>query len=319
MTTPTIYYSESYDISMLGMEKLHPFDSRKSSRSLAKIRSALGKQAETLLRTPQTSSTRDVLELVHSRGYLENLRRSRVIAKALELWCLSFVPATALDRGILLPMRWVVQGTIEAAKSAMLHGAAINLGGGYHHAHRDRGEGFCIYADVPVAIEALRRDGVLSSAAHIAIIDLDAHRGNGFESIYDSDPNIHFFDMYNFQVYPGRLKDRSERHEDIRSLRAYMDDTGYFNVLKGHLPNFLRKHSYSIVFYNAGTDVLSGDPVGRFGLSRQAVLDRDRFVVEAIEQIGVPWVMVPSGGYTVESHELLADTVSWVCGRHGRE
>jgi histone deacetylase 11 len=116
------------------------------------------------------------------------------------------LPGRTLDRRVLLPMRWAVQGTIDAARMAVAGGAAINLAGGYHHAHRDRGEGFCLYADVPIAIEMLRKEKLLSENARVAIIDLDAHRGNGFEAIYEHDERVQFFDLYNFQVYPGPLQ-----------------------------------------------------------------------------------------------------------------
>jgi histone deacetylase 11 len=98
-----------------------------------------------------------------------------------------------------------------------------------------------------------------------------------------------------------------------------MDDAGYLNVLRHYLPPFLGKGPYALAFHNAGTDVLKGDPLGRLGLSADAVLARDRFVIESLERAGIPWVMVPSGGYTEESYKLVADTVVWACGaRSGR-
>jgi histone deacetylase 11 len=315
MTVPRIFYTPDYDISFWGIERLHPFDSRKSSRALQRIRSALGSELPTLLSAPSAPATEDSLRLVHEDAYLRSLRHSGVVAKALEVWPLRLLPARALDRKVLRPMRWAVQGTIEAARHALAHGAAINLAGGYHHSHRDHGEGFCVYADIPIAIEVLRAQGLLSAEARIAIIDLDAHRGNGFEAIYENDERVTYFDMYNFQVYPGLLRSKDERRKFVLSLRALMDDEGYFNVLKHHLPEFLGTGPLALAFYNAGTDVLAGDPLGRFSLTREAVLERDRYVIQSLEKRGIPWVMVPSGGYTEESHKLVADTVVWACTR----
>ena len=315
MTVPRIFHTPAYDISFWGIERLHPFDSRKSSRALKRVRDALGSSFPGLLNAPSAPVTEDSLRLVHESGYLSSLRHSSVVAKALEVWPLRLLPGRTLDKNVLRPMRWAVQGTIEAARDALAYGAAINLAGGYHHSHRDHGEGFCIYADVPIAIEVLRAQGLLSTDARVAIIDLDAHRGNGFEAIYGSDGRVAYFDMYNFQVYPGLLRTKGERHRFVLSLRALMDDEGYFNVLKHHLPQFLSTGPFALAFYNAGTDVLTGDPLGHLSLSREAVLERDRYVIESLEALGIPWVMVPSGGYTEESHKLVADTVVWACTR----
>jgi histone deacetylase 11 len=315
MTVPRIFYTPDYDISFWGIERLHPFDSRKSSRALQRVRSALGSGLPALLSAPSAPATDDSLRLVHEDAYLSRLRHSGVVAKALEVWPLRLLPARALDRKVLRPMRWAVQGTIEAARHALAHGAAINLAGGYHHAHRDHGEGFCVYADIPIAIEVLRAQGLLAADARIAIIDLDAHRGNGFEAIYENDERVAYFDMYNFQVYPGLVRPKDERRKFVLSLRALMDDEGYFNVLRHHLPAFLGTGPFALTFYNAGTDVLAGDPLGRFSLTREAVLERDRYVIQSLETLGIPWVMVPSGGYTEESHKLVADTVVWACTR----
>ena len=249
---------------------------------------------------------------------MRSLGHSTVVSKALEVWPLRLLPARALDSNILRPMRWAVQGTIEAARHALAQGAAINLAGGYHHSHRDHGEEFCIYADIPIAIETLRAQGLLSPDARIAIIDLDAHRGNGFQSIYENDARVAYFDIYNFQVYPGLPSSKDERQKFLLPLRALMDDEGYFNVLKHHLPEFLATGPFNLAFYNAGTDVLAKDPLGRLSLTREAVLERDRYVIQGLEKLGIPWVMVPSGGYTEESHKLLADTIVWACTReHG--
>jgi histone deacetylase 11 len=131
------------------------------------------------------------------------LRESAVVARALEVPAARLVPSFLLDRAILRPMRLATQGTIQAVERALEGCVVFNLGGGYHHAFADHGEGFCIYADVAIALTRARRTGCLNATDHILVIDLDAHRGNGTENIFRDDPNVHFFDMYNFQIYPA--------------------------------------------------------------------------------------------------------------------
>lgn len=311
---PRVLYTPAYDVAFLGLERLHPFDGRKSTRALRLARSALGAPLDGLVIAPQGPATQPSLRLIHEEGYLASLRHSAVVAKVLEIGMLRWLPGVALDRAVLRPMRWAVQGTIDATRNALTHGSAINLAGGYHHAHRDHGEGFCAYADIPIAIEAMRRDGLLSEQDRVMIIDLDAHRGNGFESIYEHDERIVYFDLYNAQVYPGPAQ-LPARHMSLFGCRFGMTDRAYFDILEKHLPEVLDRGSFALAFYNAGTDVLAGDPLGGLGLTREAVLRRDRYVIESLENAGIPWVMVPSGGYTDASHKLLADTVIWACGR----
>lgn len=320
MSVPRIFYSPSYDVSLWGIERLHPFDSRKSSRAWQRISDALGTLAQDVSARPSGPAEKVILEQVHTKAYLESLRYSRVVAQTMEIALLRLLPGGALDKRILLPMRWATQGSVDAAHAALDVGCAINLAGGYHHAHADHGEGFCAYADIPIAIESLRREGKLADDARVAIIDLDVHRGNGFESIYANDPRVEFFDIYNFQIYPGRQAEQGNRWHFLSGLRAHMSDEGYFNILRRYLPQFLERGPYRMAFYIAGTDVLVGDPLGRFDLSRTAVLERDRYVLQSLDHAGIPWVMVPGGGYTDESHSLLAETVIWSCrGRHGQE
>ena len=94
---------------------------------------------------------------------------------------------------------------------------------------------------------------------------------------------------------------------------ARQPDAGCFNVLESSLPEFLEQSPFALAFYNAGTDVLSGDPLGKLDLTRAGVLERDRYVLSSLDAAGIPWVMVPSGGYTDESHRLIAETVIWAC------
>lgn len=310
---PRVFYSPAYDIRLWGIERLHPFDGCKPSRAWHLAGNRLGSRLETLRRAPLAPADRKLLQLVHSAQYLDSLKHSGAVAAVLEVGALRLVPARILDRQILLPMRWAVQGTVEAAGAAMSHGGAINLGGGYHHAHSDHGEGFCVYADIPIAVEALRAKGTLKTSDRVAIIDLDAHRGNGFEAIYSSDPRITFLDIYNFQVYPGMLNESKDRYPLVQALRAHMDDEGYLSVLTSLLAQLEQYGPFSLAFFNAGTDVLNGDPLGRLSVTARGIAERDRQVIRYLEERGIPWVMVPSGGYTEQSHQLLADTLVWAC------
>jgi acetoin utilization deacetylase AcuC-like enzyme len=87
------------------------------------------------------------------------------------------------------------QGTIDGTCLALEHKWAINLAGGYHHATKSSGGGFCIYPDITMAVHHLRK--FHSEIVKVMIIDLDAHQGNGYERDFLGDSNIFILDCFN--------------------------------------------------------------------------------------------------------------------------
>ena len=199
---PKLVYSPGYDVRWLGLEKLHPFDSCKYSRTWNVLCDRFGDGLPSATITPTAPAPLELLQTVHTPEYLQRLTQSRHISEALELASLAWVPSGILDRHVLQPMRLATMGTTIAAKAALAHGIGINLSGGYHHASRDRGSGFCVYSDIAIAIASLRQSGQLTADESIAIIDLDAHQGNGLTRIFECDSSIHILDMYNRDIYP---------------------------------------------------------------------------------------------------------------------
>ena len=72
-------------------------------------------------------------------------------------------------------------GSMLAADFALTQGAAFNIGGGFHHAFPDHGEGFCMIHDVAVAIRRMQRDDKIRRAM---TLDCDVHHGNGTAAIF---------------------------------------------------------------------------------------------------------------------------------------
>ena len=309
-----ICYSENYDISFLRLESHHSFDTKKYSKAWTKI-SAKDKYFKCIV--PKERVLFKDLELIHSRKYLKSLESicflsSYRIAKILEIPLLTVVPPVLLIRFVLWPMKFAVTGTIESARYALKAQAAINLSGGYHHAGRDYGEGFCVYSDIGVAIKKLRESRDLAIDDKVAIIDLDAHQGNGLERIFYSDRSIKFFDAYNSEIYPGD-KHAQERIDCKVPLLPRTAGDVYLSSIKELLPGFLNQNqNIKLAFYNAGTDVHEEDPLGNLGLTSQDILERDIFVTKTLTEAQIPWVMVLGGGYTKHSYSLIASSVEHI-------
>ncbi len=74
-------------------------------------------------------------------------------------------------------------GSILAAERALQDGICVNVGGGFHHAFPEHGEGFCMINDFAVAIRAMQKRGKIRRAM---TVDCDVHHGNGTAVIFGS-------------------------------------------------------------------------------------------------------------------------------------
>jgi len=309
---PRIVYSRHYNIGFYGLERFHPFDSRKYGRAWRVLRRHFGARLRSLHVRPDRPANREELLLVHSAGYLAKLRDSNYLARALEVPLLARLPGWLIDWRVLRAMRWATRGTLLAAREALAHGFAVNLSGGYHHAKPDRGEGFSIYADIGIAIADLRNERRIAETDRIAYIDTDAHQGNGVCHTFMNDNRVFIFDIFNGHIYPIYDVDARKRVDCAVPITSTTTDAEYMRELTDQLPGFLDSVANSkigLAVYNAGTDVVAGDPVGGLGISAETIRQRDLYVVGELRMRQIPTIMVLSGGYTKQSYQLVADSV----------
>ena len=283
-----VVYSPQYLINLGGLERLHPFDIKKYQKIYQQL------LAENLLTELQTlrpkSLTADDLKLIHSDEYLQSLQDRQKLIRYLEAPALQYVPLS-LDSAVLEPFRCASGGTLLAARSALKCGIGINLGGGYHHAKPDRGEGFCVYADVPIAIRKLQSEGLIKTAL---IVDVDVHQGNGTIVCLADDEMTFTFSMHQGDIFPvpkeiGDL--------DIE-LDAGMGDEEYLEILADNLPDLFQRSEPDICFIIGGCDPLSGDPLAALEMTPAGIVTRDKMIVSACAERQVPVVLTLSGGYS---------------------
>jgi len=181
-------------------------------------------------------------------------------------------------------------GTLTATRAALVDGIAANLAGGTHHAFADRGEGFCVFNDVAVAIRALRQDEPL---LHAMVIDLDAHQGNGTNAIFANDPFTFTYSVHVARNYPS---DKVPGSRDV-GLSRFAEADEYFTNLEATLPSEVERFEPDLVFYNAGVDVHIDDRFGQMRLSTADMARRDRYVINSCRDWAIPTVVVYGGGY----------------------
>lgn len=184
----------------------------------------------------------------------------------------------------------VANGTVEAMRHAAVHGVAMNLAGGTHHAHADFGEGFCVFNDVAIAVRRLQHDGV---ARRVCIVDCDVHQGNGTNAIFAGDDDVFTLDLHGEKNFPFR---KTPATRDVPLADGTGDDA-YLDALRRELPRALAAARPDLVVYLAGADPHEGDRLGRLRLTFDGLAARDEHVLATCREVGVPVCITIAGGY----------------------
>ncbi|KAI3833670.1 hypothetical protein MKW92_021239 [Papaver armeniacum] len=290
-TMVPLIYSPSYDIAFFGLEKLHPFDSSKWGRICQfLIKDGILQQSQIV--EPLEASNDDLL-VVHTESYLSSLNSSSNVSKIIEVPPIALLPHWLVRQKVLYPFR-------------KQRGWAINVGGGFHHCCADKGGGFCIYADISLCIifAFMRLD-----ISRVMIIDLDAHQGNGHEMDFGKDRRVYTLDMYNPDIYPFDFKARAYIDQSVK-VKSGISTNVYLKKLDKALEVAGICFKPELIVYNAGTDILDGDPLGELKVSPDGVASRDEKVFRFAKEKNIPLVMLTSGGYMKSSAKVIADSLT---------
>jgi len=306
-----IVYHKNYNITFGPFTKLislvHPFDTSKYGKIFDHLTKTM-KLKKHRFHTPTCKISDEKLLTVHTQAYLDSLKQSSTIARVAEVPA-EWVPNSWLQSLLLNPVKWATQGTIQAGLLALEHDWAINLAGGYHHAKKTGGQGFCFFADIILAIKEILK---VFPDYNFLIVDLDAHQGNGHESYRRTDEQIRdhvdIFDMYNGWVYPRDLQEKPYITYDV-PVGSGITSQNYLSKLKQELPKAFKKKNYDFIVYVAGTDIYEEDRLGRMNVSKQAIIERDEFVFQQAFDNKAQILMLPAGGYTKESHAIVSQSI----------
>lgn len=276
--TPPIVWDPSYEIDI----GAHVFVTAKYRLTRERLL-AQGTVSEEHFVRP-VPATREQLARVHTERYLAKVESGAFsVSELLRLE----VPYSVAGRDAMILM---CGGTLLAARLALEHGKAAHLGGGFHHAFADHGEGFCLLNDVAVAVRALEREGRIRRAA---VVDLDVHHGNGTAAIFAEDPAVFTFSVHQENNYPA---DKPPSDLDI-GLADGTGDEEYLARLAESLPRVLDGHRPELVVYLAGADPYRHDQLGGLALTLEGLRARDRMVIEGARARGAALAVVLAGGY----------------------
>lgn len=197
-----------------------------------------------------------------------------------------------------------VGATVAGVRSALQHGASVNLAGGTHHAKRQQGGGFCVFNDLAVAARVFQTDriaqlnqrsehGVFRAPTYVLVIDLDVHQGDGTAEILENDSSIFTFSMHGERNYPFQ-KTRSDL--DI-ALPDGTTDPVYLDTLNQALADIEQRFKPDLMLYVAGLDAHAEDRLGKLSLSDEGIKQRDEIVLDWAFKFDLPVVAVMAGGY----------------------
>jgi acetoin utilization deacetylase AcuC-like enzyme len=272
---------------------------------------------------PPMATDEDVL-LVHTHEWVDKLRQGTLSAREeLQLE----VPFSHE----LVEKFWVTAGgSILAARLALEDKIGINIGGGFHHAFPDHGEGFCMIHDVAIAIRRLQKDNKIARAM---TVDCDVHQGNGTAAIFGaSRVPAEPLPSWSASMFapPRPASMREAPANDVFTISLHQEnnypawkppssidinlpdgtsDDEYLEWLDQALGSGLRQFQPDLICYLAGADAYREDQLGGLGLTIDGLKRRDALVFNVAKSRGIPIMVTFAGGYAFK----LEDTVTIHC------
>jgi len=246
---------------------------------------------------PEPASKDDLLR-VHGKEYVNLIFRLAEANRPYDF-------ETPVSREILEAALLVAGGTIECGK-AVFEGKAkrsVSLGGGYHHAGRNYGGGFCLFNDIAILIEFLRtRFGV----KRFLVLDYDVHFGNGTSDIYYRDPNVLYISLHQDPrtIYPGTGfvwqigEGAGEGYNVNVPLPPGTGDSTYLHALNEIFVPLAEEFKPEIIIANGGSDPHFADMLGDLNLTVKGFFSISRLIRETADKVcGGKLVLMPGSGY----------------------
>lgn len=254
------------------------------------------------IRSPEPVSVEDLLR-VHTSEYLAAIESGepRELAESQKFpWSPALFPSVKLTSG----------GVIAAGREALRSGVSGALASGFHHSCADHGEGFCTFNGLVVALEKLRSEGAIRTAA---ILDLDLHYGNGTASLSASRPWMRALSIYgNDYANNVAYRDVAQRHHEdgpnhlsVPIVPGDNDGVHLLSLLDKHLPWLLEGGKPDLLLFQAGADPFREDPYSPLNLDHDDLYKRDHRVFAFARLHGLPIAWVLAGGYTEDVRQVV--------------
>src|SRR5277367_6617380 len=243
-----IIYHDEYDLNL----GAHVFPSQKFRLIAEKLVDDGIASADDFLR-PDAASDADIL-LVHTPEWVEKLQTGTLTLSDIMLLEVPY------SRELVNAFWLAAGGTTLAAQHALRDGFGCNIGGGFHHAYPEHGEGFCAIHDVAVAIRRLQADGKIKKAM---VVDTDVHHGNGTAAIFADDDSVFTLSIHQLNNYPVP---KPPSNIDI-DLADGVGDEEYLDELIPAVQKSIGEFLPDMIFYVGGADPFCEDQLGGLSLT----------------------------------------------------
>jgi acetoin utilization deacetylase AcuC-like enzyme len=293
-----LIYHDKYDLN-LGP---HVFPSQKF-RLIAETLLKEGIATKGDFLQPAPASDEDILR-VHTPQWVSKLKSGTLTASEVMLLEIPYSPE-------LVEAVWLAAGgSILAGQRALRDGFGANLGGGFHHAYPDHGEGFCAVHDVAVAIRRLQADKAIRKAM---VVDTDVHHGNGTAAIFAKDSSVFTISIHQENNYPAHKPPSSI---DL-DLADRVEDDEYLDTLIPAVQEAMDSFKPEILFYVGGADPFCEDQLGGLSLTKKGLMERDRRVFEEARSRNIPVVTTLAGGYARRLEDTIRIHVNTILAAQG--
>lgn len=164
-----------------------------------------------------------------------------------------------------------------------------------HHAERSRAMGFCFFNNVAVAAAHAREK---HGCSRVAIVDFDAHHGNGTEDIFRDDDSIFIASVFEHPWFPYSGLEETRPGIVNVPLPAGTDSSDWREAVSRRVLPQLRDSGADMLLFSAGFDGHARDPLGHFTLRE----DDFRWISRACrEAVPAPVVSMLEGGYDLSA------------------
>lgn len=234
-------------------------------------------------------ATVDELTLVHGLNYVEEVTKDFVSDE----WA-------GQNEELALLAQTFAGGTLVALDT-LLNGqtiTAIHLPGAKHHAQYDHSSGFCVFADFAMAAKV-----AVSKGLKVAILDVDAHHGDGTENLCSDEPNILTFSVHQLGIFPGT--GAHEIPEKLVFNEGLAGGAGDVELLAAveRFNELAIDFAPDLILVAAGADGHREDPLSRLNYETEGMFAAMSKVRESFP--GLPFLIGGAGGYEPDSYTPL--------------
>ena len=187
-------------------------------------------------------------------------------------------------------------GTILAARELLAGNAltAVNFAGAKHHAMADRSSGFCVLNDLALTAKHILDDET-NKIRRIAILDIDAHHGDGTEALLKNDPRVFTFSVHDRSIFPGTgHHDDPDNHVFNRPLDAGSGDSELEETILD-FALFADRFDPDMILIAMGADGHESDPLSTLNYTVEGMVKAVRLVLQTFRN--TPILLGGAGGY----------------------